>query len=53
MPDIRIPRKVLKGGSFLCSVQYCFRYRPAARQAQMIDTALSNQGFRGIVRDQR
>ena len=31
-PAIRIPRKVVKGGSFLCAPCYCRRYRPAARQ---------------------
>ena len=35
-PDFHIPRRVLKGGSFLCAPNYCLRYRPAARQAQMI-----------------
>jgi formylglycine-generating enzyme required for sulfatase activity len=45
-----VPRKVLKGGSFLCTIQYCFRYRPAARQAQTVDTGLSNLGFRCVVR---
>ena len=49
-PDIPIPRKVLKGGSHLCTPQYCYRYRPAARQPQMIDTATSHVGFRGIAR---
>ncbi len=32
-PQIRIPRKVLKGGSHLCAPNYCRRYRPAARHA--------------------
>jgi hypothetical protein len=32
--DIRIPRKVLKGGSHLCAPNYCRRYRPAARHAE-------------------
>ena len=45
-PNIRIPRRVLKGGSFLCAENYCARYRPAARQAQMIDTASVHIGFR-------
>ena len=49
-PDIRIPRKVVKGGSHLCTPQYCYRYRPAARQPQMIDTAMSHIGFRYILR---
>lgn len=47
---IRIPRKVLKGGSFLCAPNYCRRYRPAARQPQMIDSAASHIGFRCVVR---
>jgi formylglycine-generating enzyme required for sulfatase activity len=33
-PSIRIPRKVLKGGSHLCAPNYCRRYRPAARHAE-------------------
>lgn len=49
-PHIRIPRKVVKGGSFLCAPSYCRRYRPAARQPQMVDTAMSHLGFRCIVR---
>ncbi|MGI9584981.1 MAG: formylglycine-generating enzyme family protein [Acidimicrobiia bacterium] len=50
-PGTPIPRKVVKGGSHLCTPQYCYRYRPAARQAQMIDTASSHLGFRCISRD--
>lgn len=46
LPEIRIPRRVVKGGSFLCSPHYCARYRPAARQPQMIDTAAVHIGFR-------
>lgn len=49
-PNIRIPRKVLKGGSHLCAPNYCRRYRPAARHAQPIDTSTSHVGFRCIVR---
>ena len=41
-----IPRKVIKGGSFLCADSYCLRYRPAARRPQMIDTGMSHIGFR-------
>ena len=47
-----IPRKVLKGGFHLCTPQYCYRYRPAARQPQMIDTGMSHLGFRRIVRQE-
>ena len=49
-PQIRIPRKVLKGGSHLCAPNYCRRYRPAARHAEPIDTSTSHVGFRCIVR---
>jgi formylglycine-generating enzyme required for sulfatase activity len=41
-----VPRKVVKGGSFLCADSYCMRYRPAARRPQMIDTGMSHVGFR-------
>lgn len=50
-PKIKIPRKVVKGGSHLCAPNYCLRYRPAARQPQMIDTGMSHIGFRCIVRN--
>ena len=49
-PQIRIPRKVLKGGSHLCAPNYCRRYRPAARHPQPVDTSTSHVGFRCIVR---
>ncbi len=50
LPDIRIPRKVMKGGSFLCAPNYCRRYRPAARMAQPVDTAICHLGFRCVSR---
>jgi formylglycine-generating enzyme len=46
----QIPRKVVKGGSHLCAANYCRRYRPAARQAEPIDTSACHIGFRCIVR---
>jgi formylglycine-generating enzyme required for sulfatase activity len=49
-PHVRIPRKVIKGGSHLCAPNYCRRYRPAARHPQAIDTSTSHVGFRCIVR---
>ena len=49
-PGEHIPRRVIKGGSHLCAPNYCLRYRPAARQAQMIDTSMAHLGFRWIVR---
>ena len=49
-PEIRIPRKVIKGGSHLCSPNYCRRYRPAARFPEPTDTSTCHLGFRCIVR---
>lgn len=49
-PQFRIPRRVVKGGSHLCAPNYCYRYRPAARQPQMVDTGMSHLGFRCIRR---
>jgi sulfatase modifying factor 1 len=50
LSDVHIPRKVLKGGSFLCAANYCVRYRPAARMPQAVDTSTCHSGFRLIVR---
>jgi sulfatase modifying factor 1 len=49
-PQFKIPRRVVKGGSFLCADNYCQRYRPAARRPQMIDTGMSHVGFRTVTR---
>ena len=50
MPHIRIPRKVMKGGSYLCAPNYCRRYRPAARMPQPVDTSTCHLGFRCVIR---
>jgi formylglycine-generating enzyme required for sulfatase activity len=42
------PRRVIKGGSHLCSPDYCLRYRPAARQPESVDSATSHLGFRCV-----
>jgi formylglycine-generating enzyme len=49
-PEIKIPRRVIKGGSHLCAPNYCRRYRPAARFPEPIDTSTCHLGFRCIVR---
>jgi len=49
-PKIKIPRKVIKGGSHLCAPNYCRRYRPAARHAEAVDTSTSHLGFRCVSR---
>jgi formylglycine-generating enzyme required for sulfatase activity len=44
------PKHVVKGGSFLCADDYCFRYRPPAREAGPPDTGASHIGFRTVRR---
>ncbi len=39
-------RRVIKGGSFLCSPTYCESYRPSARRGTPPDTSSSHVGFR-------
>ena len=41
-----VPKRVIKGGSFLCSEQYCSNYRPSARMASASDTGQNHVGFR-------
>ncbi|GAA4372443.1 formylglycine-generating enzyme family protein [Nocardioides caricicola] len=43
-------RMVTKGGSHLCSPEYCQRYRPAARQGQGVRDSTSHVGFRCVSR---
>ncbi|WP_228717650.1 formylglycine-generating enzyme family protein [Allosaccharopolyspora coralli] len=47
---LEFPQRVLKGGSHLCSGEQCFRYRPAARQGENVDTATTHVGFRCVYR---
>jgi formylglycine-generating enzyme required for sulfatase activity len=49
-PQVKIARKVCKGGSHLCAPNYCQRYRPAARHPQSVDSPTSHVGFRCIAR---
>lgn len=44
---------VIKGGSFLCSSDYCVRYRASSREQQEADLPASHIGFRTVLRDQR
>jgi formylglycine-generating enzyme len=48
-PSPDLPRRVIKGGSHLCAPNYCLRYRPAARQAEAVDTSTSHIGFRCVL----
>jgi formylglycine-generating enzyme required for sulfatase activity len=45
-----VPKRVQKGGSFLCTDQYCGRYRPGGRGKGAIDTGSNHVGFR-LVKD--
>jgi formylglycine-generating enzyme required for sulfatase activity len=49
-PGEQFPRRVVKGGSHLCAPNYCLRYRPAARQAQSVETSMAHLGFRCVIR---
>lgn len=46
--DPGMPVKVIKGGSHLCSPDYCLRYRPSARQPQLLYLGSSHIGFRTV-----
>lgn len=46
-PDAQM---VIKGGSFLCSPDYCVRYRASAREAQEADLGAGHIGFRTVLR---
>ena len=43
-----MPKRVGRGGSYLCSDLYCKGYRPSARQKTSPDTSLSHTGFRCV-----
>jgi formylglycine-generating enzyme len=40
------PKRVIRGGSFLCSHDYCLSYRPSARRGADPGTSMSHIGFR-------
>lgn len=42
----RVGHKIMKGGSFLCHVSYCYRYRIAARTGSSPNSSTSHLGFR-------
>lgn len=44
--DPYAPKRVIKGGSFLCNPSYCESYRPSARRGTPPDTGSSHVGFR-------
>jgi formylglycine-generating enzyme required for sulfatase activity len=44
-----VAKRVQRGGSFLCSDQYCTRYLPGARGKGSPDSAASHVGFRCVL----
>lgn len=45
------PKRVNRGGSFLCNPQYCLSYRPSARMRTAPDTGQIHLGFRAVMND--
>ena len=43
-----VPKKVVRGGSFLCNASYCKGYRVSARMMSSPDTGLEHTGFRCV-----
>jgi formylglycine-generating enzyme len=43
---VTAPKRVIRGGSFLCSREYCLGYRPSARRGADPYTSTSHIGFR-------
>jgi len=44
-----VPKRVVRGGSFLCTDQYCSGFRVSARMKTSPDTSLEHTGFRCVV----
>jgi formylglycine-generating enzyme len=42
-------KRVTRGGSFLCSANYCTNYRPSARRGTATDSGMSHLGFRCVL----
>lgn len=43
------PKRVIRGGSFLCNESYCLSYRPSARRGNDPYNAMSHIGFRLVM----
>lgn len=43
-----IPKRVVRGGSFMCNASYCAGYRVSSRMKSSPDTGLENTGFRCV-----
>src|SRR6185369_8110747 len=49
---VNAPRRVTRGGSFLCNQDYCLSYRPSARRGTDPYTSMSHLGFRLVMTDE-
>lgn len=43
-----VPKKTIRGGSFMCHSSYCKGYRVSSRMKSSLDTGLENTGFRCV-----
>jgi len=49
-PDgMGVPKRSIRGGSFLCHESYCTSYRPSARMHTSPDSGTNHQGFRTVI----
>ena len=46
---VNAPKRVTRGGSFLCNEDYCMSYRPSARRGTDPYTSMSHLGFRLVM----
>jgi sulfatase modifying factor 1 len=44
-----LPKKILRGGSFMCNASYCKGYRVSSRMKSSPDTGLEHTGFRCVL----
>ena len=47
--DPSSPKRVIKGGSFLCNDSYCRGYRPSSRMPADVNTPMEHLGFRCVL----
>ncbi|HBD37373.1 MAG TPA: sulfatase, partial [Cupriavidus sp.] len=50
---VSAPKRVTRGGSFLCNEDFCLSYRPSARRGTDPYTSMSHLGFRLVMDDAR
>lgn len=50
---VNAPKRVTRGGSFLCNEDYCLSYRPSARRGTDPFNSMSHLGFRLVMDDSR